>query len=75
MNSGYYEFPSGRIEWVRYGKLHRPDGPAVYYPPGKGQNEYYLNGKEVSIKKLLQRCKGDLDKELEIWKNSDYRVA
>ena len=32
----------GTIRYVREGKLHNPDGPAVIHPDGK--EEYFING-------------------------------
>ncbi len=34
--------PDGAIRYIKDGKLHNSDGPAVVYPDGK--EEYYING-------------------------------
>jgi hypothetical protein len=38
--------PDGIIRYVKDGKLHNADGPAVIYPNGK--EEYHLNGFQYS---------------------------
>jgi hypothetical protein len=34
-------FPSGREEWLRHGRLHRTDGPAVIH--ANGSVKYYVD--------------------------------
>ncbi len=41
-----YKSPDGIIRYVRDGKLHNPDGPAVIHPDGK--EEYHINGFQYS---------------------------
>lgn len=44
--------PDGTIRYIKDGKLHNADGPAVVYPDGK--EEYHFNG--------LQYTKDDFKK-------------
>ena len=49
----------GTIRYVREGKLHNPDGPAVIHPDGK--EEYHLNGFQYTkdeYKKLKKESSG-----------------
>jgi hypothetical protein len=37
-----YNATDGTVRFIKDGKLHNTDGPALIYPDGK--EEYYLNG-------------------------------
>ena len=49
----------GTVRYIKEGKLHNPDGPAVIHPNGK--EEYHLNGFQYSkdeYKKLKKEGNG-----------------
>jgi hypothetical protein len=51
--------PDGTIRYIKDGKLHNPDGPALIYPNGK--EEYHVNGFKYSkenFKKLKKDSSG-----------------
>ncbi len=43
--TGIVEFPAGSIFWIKDGKRHREDGPAVEY--SNGTKKWYLEGIEI----------------------------
>jgi hypothetical protein len=55
-----YEDFRGYFRWFKEGKLHREDGPAVYWSTIPNFGIYYLNGKEIEVssdKEFLQYIK------------------
>jgi hypothetical protein len=47
--------PDGSIRYIKDGKLHNADGPAVIHPDGK--EEYHLNGFQYSKDEYKKRKK------------------
>ena len=47
--------PDGAIRYIKDGKLHNADGPAVVYPDGK--EEYYINGFQFTKDEFKKRKK------------------
>ena len=47
--------PDGAIRYIKDGKLHNSDGPAVVYPDGK--EEYYINGFQFTKDEFKKRKK------------------
>ena len=47
--------PDGIVRYIKDGKLHNADGPAVIYPDGK--EEYHLNGFQFTKDEFKKRKK------------------
>ena len=50
-----YKSPDGTIRYVKEGKLHNAEGPALIHPDGK--EEYYLNGFSLTKEDYKKRKK------------------
>lgn len=50
-----YNATDGTVRFIKDGKLHNTDGPALIYPDGK--EEYYLNGFHYTKDEFKKRKK------------------
>ena len=62
--------PDGAIRYIKDGKLHNSDGPAVVYPDGK--EEYYINGFQFTKDEFKKRKKEGVG--LPWYKNSSTKA-